>query len=124
MKKILMLCGVVVLAGAVGLWRYMKMPLVYGAFTGAPKVAVAEALDHPKDHLHKIIALEDTITKQCTSMGCYFYFYSGDRSLRVELAEIAMNAPKKRDGRKALVEGQLVPYDGTYQLLATAVEFK
>lgn len=124
MKKILILCGLVLAAGGYGLYRYMKTPLIYGAFTGAPKLETAEAIEHPQKHLHQIVAMEDTITKQCTSMGCYFYFYSGDKSLRVELAEIAMYAPKKRDGRKAAVEGQLVPYDGGYQLLATAVEFK
>ena len=33
-------------------------------------------------------------------------------------------APRKRDGRPALVEGQLMPYGTGYQLVATAVEFK
>jgi hypothetical protein len=44
--------------------------------------------------------------------------------LRVELSEIAMTAPKRRNGRPARVEGQLMPYDHGYQLVATAVEFK
>jgi hypothetical protein len=124
MKTIFALCGVIAVAGAVMLARHLKTPMLYGSFTGAQKIAVAELIADPKGHLHKLWAVEDVIRDQCTSMGCYFTFYAGDKSLRVELAEIAMHAPKRRDGRPALVEGQLMPYGTGYQLVATAVEFK
>jgi hypothetical protein len=124
MKTILALCGAILLAGGILVYRAMRVPTVYGTFTGAPKAEVADVLARPKDFLHKTIALEDVIRNQCTTMGCYFFFQSDQTLLRVELAEIAMNAPKRRNGRKARVEGQLVPYDHGYQVVATAVEFE
>jgi hypothetical protein len=56
-------------------------------------------------------------------MGCYFFFLSGKNLLRVDLQEIAMNAPR-RNGHIARVEGQLVPFDGGHQFLASSVEFE
>lgn len=124
MRNILMLCGAVALAGGLLLARSLRGPRVYGTFTGAPRIEVAELIARPKEHLHTLWTLEDIIRDQCTTMGCYFTFYAGDKPLRIELAEVAMNAPKKRNGRPARVEGQLVPYGDGYQLVATAVEFK
>lgn len=124
MRNILILCGIVLAAGALWLARVLRTPTLYGTFTGAPRAETADVLAKPESFLHKTIALEDVIRDQCTSMGCYFFFRSGDKLLRVELAEIAMHAPKHRNGRKARVEGQLVPYDHSYQLIATAVEFE
>lgn len=45
------------------------------------------------------------------------------KQLRVDLEQIAVNAPK-HEGRQARVEGQLVLYGSIFQLLATAVEFR
>jgi hypothetical protein len=56
-------------------------------------------------------------------MGCFFFFLSGKNMLRVDLQEIAMNAPR-RNGRPARVEGQIVPYGDGYQFVASAVEFE
>jgi hypothetical protein len=56
-------------------------------------------------------------------MGCYFFFLSGKDRLRVDLEHIAMNAPR-RNGRTARVEGQMVPFDHSYEFLASAVEFQ
>ena len=39
-------------------------------------------------------------------MGCYFFIPSGTKMLRVELQDIAMNAPM-REGHQARVEGQM-----------------
>jgi hypothetical protein len=55
-------------------------------------------------------------------MGCFFFFHSGKQSLRVDLQEVAMTAPM-REGRRARVEGQLVPYGDGFQFYASAVEF-
>ena len=124
MKTILALCGVIALAGGVALYRATRPKLVYGQFVGAPAIQIAELIARPKATMGKTWAISGLINKQCTSMGCFFFFQAGDKFLRVELAEIAMHAPRKRDGRKAHVEGQLVPYEHEYQLLATAVEFE
>ena len=124
MRAILALCGVIALAGAVALYKATRPQLVYGRFTGAPKASVAELAAHPKKNMGKTWAIEGTITKQCTSMGCFFFFVEGDQELRVALAEIAMHAPRNRNGKPARAEGQMVPYGDGYQFWASAVEFK
>ena len=101
----------------------MRLPSHYGAFTGAPKAEVADLVGCPKASPHKTVTIEGTVRQQCTTMGCYFFFFSGKNMLRVELQEIAMNAPR-RNGHLARVEGQIVPFDGGHQFLASAVEFE
>ncbi len=123
MKVIFALCGLILITGGVLLWRSMQEPLIYGEFVHAPHAEVANLIRQPQDYLGKTVSIEGTITNQCQSMGCYFFFTEGGKDLRVELADIAMNAPKKRDGHRARVEGRIVPYDKGYQFLASAVEF-
>jgi hypothetical protein len=123
MRTIFILCGVILVAGAVFAWRSMQMPTKYGAFTGAPKANVADLIERPKDFLGKTVSVEGTVREQCKTMGCYFFMPSGTKMLRVELNEIAMNAPM-REGHQARVEGQMVPYGDGYQLFASAVEFE
>ncbi len=123
MKKILILCTLIVVVAAVVAWRAAATPARFGSFTGAPKSEVASVIADPKAFLGRTVELEGVVSEQCRSMGCYFFFRSGKNILRVDLQEIAMKAPM-REGRKARVEGQTVPYDGGYQFFATAVEFE
>jgi hypothetical protein len=123
MKTILILCAVILIGAAVGFYQFTRMPNRYGAFTGAPKAEVSDLIKNPKGFLKKTVALEGVIQDQCEAMGCYFYFPDGNKTLRVDLQDIAMNAPRK-NGHTALVEGQIVKYGDGYQLAATAVEFK
>jgi hypothetical protein len=123
MKKILALCAAVLAVGGALLWHALRLPNRYGTFTGAAMVEVADLAQRPQNYLHRTVALEGTVREQCTSMGCYFSLHSGKEVLRVDLQEIAMTAPR-REGRIARVEGQLVPYGSSYQVLASAVEFQ
>ena len=123
MKTILVLCALTLVVGAALIWRAMRLPSHYGTVTGAPKAEVADLIDRPKEFLHKTVTLEGIVRQQCTTMGCFFFFQSGNNTLRVELQEIAMNAPR-RNGRPARVEGQIVPYGDGYQFVASAVEFE
>src|SRR5260370_25532200 len=123
MRTILALCAATLVLGGVLVWKAVRMPSQFGTFTGAPKAAVANLSDRAKDFLHKTLTIEGSVRQQCTTMGCFFFFFSGKNMLRVELQEIAMNAPR-RNGRTARVEGQIVPYDHGYQFLASAVEFE
>jgi hypothetical protein len=123
MRTILTICAVTLVLGTVIVWRAVRMPSHYGTFTGAPKAQVARLIDRPKDFLHKTLTIEGTVRQQCTTMGCFFIFLSGKNTLRVELQDIAMNAPR-RNGRPARVEGQMVPHNDGYQFLASAVEFE
>lgn len=124
MKVILILCAAVLTAGSVALYRATRPALVYGDFEKAPRVEVARLVERPKDFMKKTVAIEGVIAKQCTTMGCYFFFEDGGKILRVDLAEIAMHAPKNMNGRTARVEGRMVPYGDGYQFWASAVEFK
>ena|SRR5436190_22765729 len=123
MRTILILCAVILVLGAALIWRAARLPREFGAFTGAQKTDVADLINRPKDFLHKTVTIEGTVRQQCTTMGCYFFFHSGKDMLRVELKDIAMNAPR-RNGHLARVEGQIVPFDGGHQFLASAVEFE
>ncbi|MBI3289688.1 MAG: hypothetical protein HYZ74_09250 [Elusimicrobia bacterium] len=124
MKTILALCGVILVAGSVALYRATRPKLIYGQFVGAPSAQVAELIARPKANMGKTWAIQGVINKQCTSMGCFFFFEDGGKELRVDLAEIAMHAPKNRNGRPARAEGQVVPYGDGYQFWASAVEFR
>jgi len=123
MKAILAMCALILVAGGVLVYRYFRMPSAYGVFGGAPLVEAADLIDRPKDFLRKTVAIEGIVREQCTSMGCYFFFHSEKKALRVDISEVAMTAPR-RNGRPARVEGQLVPFADGYQFWASAVEFK
>jgi hypothetical protein len=123
MKKILLLCAVTLVAASVLIWRAVARPGVYGQFTNAPRVPVAALVESPEKFLGRTVSVEGVITEQCKAMGCFFNFRHGEKSLRVDLQDIAMTAPM-HEGKPALVEGRLMPHAHTYQLYATAVEFK
>ena len=48
MRTILVLCAVTLMLGGVLVWKAVRMPSHYGAFTGAPKVEVADIVERPK----------------------------------------------------------------------------
>jgi hypothetical protein len=123
MRTIFALCALTLVVGAAVTWRAMQLPTHYGTFTGAPTVAVSDLIERPKEFLGKTVAVQGVISDQCKTMGCFFFFRSGKSTLRVDLEEIAMNAPMK-NGRRARAEGQMVPYGDGYQLWASAVEFE
>lgn len=123
MRTILLICLLTLVGGGYFGWRAMRMPSGYGSFTGAPTANVTDLVERPKDFLGKLVTVEGTITDQCKTMGCFFFIHTGKENLRIDLQEIAMNAPMN-EGRMARVEGILVPYGETYQLNATAIEFR
>lgn len=123
MKKILLLCALIVVIAATSLWRAAARPARFGSFTGAPQADVASVIADPKAYLSRTVELDGVISEQCKSMGCFFFFHSGTDTLRIDLQEIAMTAPM-REGRKARVEGATVPYNGGYEFFASAVEFE
>src|SRR5579884_3822838 len=122
MKTIFAFCGVILLASAFLAWRALRMPAECGTFTGAQRVQVAELVENPQHYTGRLISVEAPVREQCKTMGCYFFLPSGQKKLRVELQDIAMNAPM-HEGKPARVEGQIVPYGDGYQLLASGVEF-
>ncbi len=123
MRKIFALCLLILAGGGALVYRHTRLPNKFGDFGGAPAVQVAELLAHPKDYMKKTVSIEGEVREQCTTMGCYFYFHAGDGTLRVDLQEVAMNAPRM-NGKRARVEGRMVVYGDAYQFYASAVEFR
>lgn len=123
MRTILGLCATILVIGGVLIWKSTRLPALAGSFTGAPNAAVADLIERPKNFLNKTVSIEGEVRQQCKTMGCYFFFQSGDKQLRVDIERIAMNAPM-REGRPARVEGFITPYGEGYQLMASAVEFQ
>ena len=123
MKTIFLLCGVILVLAGFFFWRSLRGPTHFGTFSGAPKSEVIMLIDNPKEFLKKTVTVEDIVRKQCSTMGCYFFFEAADKLLRIDISEIAMNAPTK-NGHRARVEGQIVPYQDGYQFWASAVEFE
>ena len=111
-------------SASVFVWRAIARPSRYGKFTGAPKGRgrrpdrAPQGLSRERPSRSKAPSRE-----QCKTMGCYFFFQSGKRCLRVDLQDIAMTAPM-REGHRARVEGQMVPHGDGYQFFASAVEFR
>ncbi len=123
MRTILGLCAAILVIGGVLIWRGTRMPTQYGVFMGAPKTAVSALIERPKEFQDKLVLVEGEVREQCQTMGCFFFFHAGNKMLRVDLEQVAMNAPM-RESRPARVEGQLAPFDSGYQLVASAVEFQ
>src|ERR1051326_300138 len=123
MRTIFILCGLMLAAGVVFAVRSLRGPTEFGTFVGAPRVEVAELIERPKDFLGKNVSVEGVVREQCKAMGCVFSMPAGTKTLRIDLQEVAMKAPM-REGRRARVEGQIVPYGDGYQLYASAVRFE
>lgn len=123
MKKILAICGAIIIIAAAFLWRAAAKPTRFGTFTGAPKAEVATLIARPKAYLSGNVEVDGVVSEQCRAMGCFFFFQSGKETLRVDLQEVAMTAPM-REGHKARVEGRMVSYNDGYQFWASAVEFE
>jgi hypothetical protein len=123
MRTIIAICVLILVVGAFALWKTARLPASFGEFSGAPEAQVADLIDRPKSFVGKTVLVTGWVRKQCKSMGCFFFFHAGDKSLRIDLEEIAMTAPMK-EGHRARVEGQIVPYRDGYQLFANAVEFQ
>jgi hypothetical protein len=124
MKTIFGLCAAVLVIGGFLFYRSTRLPDKYGIFTNAPKAAVSDLIQRPKDFTRKTVSVEGIVRDQCTAMGCYFFFQEGSKTLRIDLQDIAMNAPRHKNGHPVIVEGQMVKYGDGYQLWASAVEFK
>jgi hypothetical protein len=123
MRTILAMCALILVVGGFLVWRSIQLPDRFGEFTGAQEVAVEDLITHPQEFTGKLIFVRGTVKEQCQTMGCYFFFPTPNGKLRVELKDIAMDAPM-REGRPARVEGQIVPSTDGYQLYASAVAFE
>jgi hypothetical protein len=125
MKAILIVCALILVAG-VGLlaYRLTRGQHLGEPFAGAPRVAIAEVVKAPEDHLSHDIRVEGTITRQCPASGCWFFLAGeGGSSLRVDLGHLGLTFPQKK-GHVATVEGRLLKTEEGLELIGNGVDFR
>ena len=124
MKKILALCGIIVLI-EVGylVWRVSK-PEHYGrAFAGAPPIELRELASNPDKYTNVEVTVSGKIVRQCPSAGCWFYLEDANKSqVRVEMDGVISTLPR-RVGHKATAEGRLAKVGDEYKLFGEGVQF-
>jgi len=125
MRKILILCAVVLVAGAAALAWYLMRPERYGhPFEGLPQTPIADLLARPEDHAGRDVAVEGAITRQCPATGCWLYVRdSSGKEIRVEMAGTTPTLPQ-RGGKRAVVEGRLEKSGDTYRIDGRSIEFR
>ena len=123
MRVIVGLCLTILLISAGLVWRATQQPTHFGEFIGAPSTPVADLIGRPQAFLGKTILVQGDVREQCKTMGCHFFLAAGEKTLRVGLEHLVPKAPM-REGRPARVEGQVMAYGDSYQLVASAVEFQ
>lgn len=123
MRTIFIICGLILLGAIVWTGVNLRSPRHYGGeFSGAPQVSLDDVLAKPNDFLGKVIRLEGVVKDQCAATGCYFYFLSGEKRLKIELGDVVSTLPRK-NGSRATVEGQLAALGDGYEFIGTGVEF-
>src|SRR5262245_38525110 len=95
MRMILAICVSIMAAGGFAVWQATRWPDQFGTFTGAAHTNVASVVDAPASFVGKTVAVQGIVREQCKTMGCFFYLHDGKRKLRVDMEDIAMNAPRK-----------------------------
>lgn len=124
MKPILILCSVVLAAGAAWFFAANRGPDHHGQkFRSFPRVEIAALVDRPADYVRKEARIEGTLVKQCPSTGCWFFLAdAGGKQVKVEMGDTTPRLPS-RIGKRAAVEGQLIRFGDGYEFIGTAVEF-
>lgn len=125
MRKILILCGVILVVGAAALvWHFTRREHYGKPFGNAPMVSAKDLLEKPAEHLEDDFTIEGTIVRQCPATGCWLYLKDASgKEVRVEMSNLAPTFPQ-RGGRKAIVEGRLRKKGDSYEVDTKAVEFK
>ncbi len=124
MKGILILCGLILAAGAALLVRQLMKPDHFGApFAGLPLVELKALAAAPAAQMGHGIQVRGRIVRQCPSAGCWFYLDDGaGHQVRIEMGQVFDQLPP-RIGRQATVEGSLVKNGDAYELAGEIVEF-
>lgn len=123
MKAILALCTIIALALGISAAWWFFAPDRYGVQIAANQsVPLIEVLENPDTYIEKPITIEGFVSRQCAATGCFFFFAVGDRSLRVELSDIAPTFPQRK-GYRATVTGTLKRHNEALVFYGTGVEF-
>jgi hypothetical protein len=122
MKKILVLCGSILVLGAGYLTWLHSRPEHYGRpFSNAPEVTIAQL---NKNQVAGDVQVKGKIVRQCPVSGCWFYLDDGKGSqVKVDLGKTMPQLPKKI-GHEAKAEGRLVQTGDQLVLVGSSVEFQ
>jgi hypothetical protein len=122
MKKIFILCAVILVVGAgYSVWRYAQPEHFGPAFMGAPNTSIAQFAENS---VEGYVRVEGKIVRQCPVSGCWFYLDDGkSHQIKIEFGKTLPQLPKKI-GRTAVVEGQLAKTSQEPLLIGSSVEFK
>ncbi len=125
MRKIFVLCGIVLLSGAIAAFVVLYRPTVHGQpFRMSVVTPLATVLASPAAYLAGDLRTEGRIIRQCPSAGCWFYLEDGQgRQLRVELGHLGLKFPQHVGGL-AEVEGRLLQHGHDLELVGNSVRFK
>ena len=122
MKKILVLCGSILVVG-IGYMVFLYLqPEHYGkAFASTPVVPIAQLIEK---RVEGDVRVEGKVVRQCPVSGCWFYLNDGKgHQFKVEAGETLPRLPQKI-GHTAIVEGRLIKTDEEPTLAGVAVEFR
>lgn len=123
MKTIITLCTIIAVAAILLVAWWFVTPDRYGEDISSPHLTpLAELLENPEPFLDKAITVEGTVLRQCAATGCFFFFAVGERSLRVELSDIAPTFPQRK-GYRATVTGTLRRHNDSLVLYGRGVVF-
>ena len=121
--KIIYVVGGLILAAGAAIWIFgsKASPDHHGSpFRGYPAVSIRDLPAHMKED----VRIEGAITRQCPSAGCWFIVSDGaGKEIKVEMGDTTPTLPQ-RTGKKAVVEGRLIPYGDSTEFIGTAVEFR
>lgn len=125
MKKIFVLCGAILVAGAgyIG-WAYLQPEHFGRAFLGAPAATIRQLTLAGAASGGGNVRVEGEIVRQCPVSGCWFYLDDGaGNQVKVELGKVVPTLPQ-RIGKRATVEGRMVLMGEEPVFAGEGVEFK
>ena len=125
MKKILILCALLLIVGIGAAIVALRPPENLGnPFQVAAPTALSDIIGKPDTFLAADIRTEGRIVRQCPSSGCWFFLADdAGRQVRVELGHLGRKFPQ-HVGKTAEIEGRLLQNGKDLEIVGNAVRFK
>ncbi len=79
------------------------------AISASKKVALAELVRSPSSYANQTLVTEGTVKRVCQSMGCWMEIADEKSQAHVKFASHSFFVPKDSHGKKARIEGKVLP---------------